>query len=103
MQKGMGTAIGVWVAAIASAVVVLHQVDHPMRWTEHASRVVSPAIGADATNGMPEGDAPRVDVEDVAGYVEVLPLETIAGRAVGAAEMQGTGSVVIGEGVVTHP
>ncbi|MGH7298179.1 MAG: hypothetical protein ACRELB_24780 [Polyangiaceae bacterium] len=103
MQKGMGTAIGVWVAAIASAVVVIHQVEHPMRWTERAPHVVSRAIGAAAANGMPEGDAPRVDVEDVAGYVEVLPPATITGRALGAAEMQGSGGVVIGEGVVTHP
>lgn len=85
MQKGMGTAIAVWVAAIASAVVVIRQVEHPMRGTPAAGRE-SPARVAVTRQSDVSQNGLGEDGDD--GSVIVLPMDTIVGHVRGAAEMQ---------------
>jgi hypothetical protein len=102
MQPVMGAAIGVWVAAIASAVIVIHQIEHPMRGTP-ASRATN-ELGA--TNVMPESTVEAVPVEETGDDSEdgvlILPMDFIIGRRPGSSAPEGT-DVLIGPGIVTHP
>lgn len=120
MHSGIGAAIGVWVAAIASAVVVIHQVEHPMRGTP-ADRV-SERIGVantmpetETVAPSPEAPAPvRATAAEPGDTVEplvmeaddenaiVLPMDTIVGR-VPAYPGERPDDLVVGPGTVTHP
>jgi hypothetical protein len=100
MQKGMGTAIAVWVAAIASAVVVIRQVEHPMRGTPAAGGEVR----AGAMTATRQSDVSQAGLgEDDDGYDVALPGDTIVGHVRGVAVMQRQDDLIIGPGIVTHP
>ncbi len=101
MQKEMGTAIAVWVAAIASAVVVIRQVEHPMRGTPAASGEI-PARVTETRQSDVSQNALGEDA-DYDESVTVLPMDTIVGHVRGVAEMQRQDEVIIGPGTVTHP
>jgi hypothetical protein len=94
MQKGMPAAIAVWVAAIVSAVVVVHQVEHPMRGTPAARE----EIVTDTTATTRQSDISQFGLGDVVA----MPMVTIVGHVRGAAEMQRPDDLVIGPGIFTH-
>jgi hypothetical protein len=94
----MGTAIAVWVAAIASAVVVIRQVEHPMRGTPAAGGEI-PARVAETR----QSDVSQAGLgEDDEGYFVVSP-DTIVGQIRGVTEMQRQDDLIIGPGIVTYP
>lgn len=104
MQKGMGTAIAVWVAAIASAVVVIRQVEHPMRGTPAAAGREIPARVTETRQSDVSQNEPAEEEEEYGdGSVMVFPMDTIVGHVRGVAEMQRPDEVIIGPGIVTHP
>ncbi|HEY6458685.1 MAG TPA: hypothetical protein VIY73_01000 [Polyangiaceae bacterium] len=100
MAKGMGLAIGVWAAAIVSAVVVVHQVVDPMRGTP-ADRVAVPhdVVVLGVTNLMPADNASA----EAQGSEMVMPMDTIIGHVPAAVRPPRANDVVIGPGTVTHP
>jgi len=99
MQKGMGTAIAVWVAAIASAVVVIRQVEHPMRGTPAAGGEIPARVAVTRQSDVSQAGLG----EDDDGSIVVSPMDAIMGRVRGAAEMQRQDEVIIGPGIVTYP
>ncbi len=101
MQKGMGTAIAVWVAAIASAVVVIRQVEHPMRGTPAAGREIPPRVTETRQSDVSQNDPVEEDDDD--GSIMVFPMDTIVGHVRGVTEMQHQDEVLIGPGTVTYP
>jgi hypothetical protein len=99
MEKGMGTAIAVWVAAIASAVVVIRQIEHPMRGTPAAGGEIPARVAVTRQSDVSQAGLG----EDDDGSGVVLPADTIVGHARGVAEMQRQDDLIIGPGIVTHP
>jgi hypothetical protein len=106
MVKGMGLAIGVWAAAIVSAVVVVHQVVDPMRGTP-ADRVAVPhdVVVLGVTNLMPESDTASgaAEAQGNDDGVMVMPMGTITGHVPAAVRAPRANDLVIGPGTVTHP
>jgi hypothetical protein len=96
MNKGMPTAIVVWVVAVAAAVVVIRQVENPMRGTpaDHIQGAM------DTTNPGRHSDVSQLGVGEDDEYFVATPGED---RAPGVTEMQRPDDLVIGPGTVTHP
>jgi hypothetical protein len=111
MHNGMAAAFAVWAAAIASGVVVVHQVEHPMRGTpadRMTERIGSTSLMPEtapttAEQAAPAGatPVPAAEAEDGTENVMVMPMDTIVGHVppIGGARPR---DLVIGAGTVTH-
>jgi hypothetical protein len=85
----------IWLAALASAVVLVYAINRPAAVVPSGSPQAAAFTGASSLH-------PSADDDTFIGS-SVLELPTITIVGTGVAEMQGKDEVIIGPGVVTHP
>jgi hypothetical protein len=85
----------VWTAAMTSAVALTYKINHPL---DHLNLANAMSVPGDLRGQAM--DEPVADTEEQT--VLQMPMVTIVGGFHGVAEMQGTGQVIIGPGIVTH-
>ena len=94
MKKSMFAGL-VWVAAIASAALLVDKLNPSPDRPSVVGEV--PASSDLRAQGVEE-----TIVDTAEPTLLEMPMVTIVGRFRGAAEMQGVGAVIIGPGIVTH-
>ena len=94
--------MAVWVASIASAVVVIHQINDPMRGTpadrDERALGVTNAMPADTPTAETEAEPDDTTDQPADDGVIDMPMDTIVGQVPSATARP---FVVIGPGVVT--